>query len=311
MIHSPFEDFDLYGYFINLVKQIPEGKVTSYAILSRALGDPVSALACAYMQSVLRGDPYAPFHRVVRAGGEIAGYNNTEQIRRDSNILRGEGLTVRSGAVKFVKDVMFTDFDTDFPLESMRAEQSKLSDKVSLDDDYDEDLIAAVDVSYVKKRGFASMVYLEDGEHIVKDMLMDATFPYIPGYLFYREYRFVRKLVERFGGTLLIDGNGLLHPRFFGLASATGVCLNKATVGVAKSLLLGKINRNWIIYGDRKVGYQLGKKTIISPGHRISLVSSIKLIKEKYGVSYPEILKSAHSETVRLRRKSLQELEAE
>lgn len=200
MIHSQYEDFDLYDYFTNIVKQIPEGKVTSYAVISRALGDPAAALACAYMQMVQRNDTDAPLHRVIRAGGEIAGYNDLNGIKSDSALLRGEGLTVSSGKVKFVSEAMFTDFDTDFPLESMREEQNRLSEDVSLEDDFDADLLSAVDVSYLKKSGFASMVYVEDGEDIVRNNVMDATFPYIPGYLFYREYRFVKKLAEKFGG---------------------------------------------------------------------------------------------------------------
>lgn len=310
MINSPYEDYDLYGYFLNLVNQIPEGRVTSYVELARALGDQVAALACAYMQATLRKSDDAPFHRIVRASGQIAGFTNLQGIKRNSDLLREEGLTVRSGAVKYINEAMFNDFETDYPLESMREEQNRLSDKVSLEDDFDEDVIGAVDVSYMEIDGFGSMVFKEDGEWIERNVTLDASFPYIPGYLFYREYRFVKKLVNHFDGTVLIDGNGLLHPRMFGLASATGVCLNKATVGVAKSLLLGKIRRNWVIYSDRKVGYMLRKNTIISPGHRISLESSVDLIRERYDNSYPDILKRAHNNTVKLRKSYGEEVEA-
>ncbi len=310
LINSPFEEFDLYSYFINLVKQIPEGKVTSYREMATALGDRVSAVACAYMQSALRGQDDIPLHRLVRASGELGGYNSPDEIRENSRILRGEGITVTSGRVKFMESHLFSDFDTDYPLEKMREEQERMSERLSLEDDYDEDILGAVDVSYDALKGYAHFVYEEDGEYIGSDAVMDANFPYIPGYLFYREYRFVKSLARNFPGTLLIDGNGIIHPRFFGLASETGVCLNKATVGIAKSLLLGNIKQNLIVYRGREIGYMLNSGTIISPGHRISLESSIGLIKEKYNHAYPDLMKVAHNNTVRLRRNEAQLKEA-
>lgn len=300
--NSSFEDFDLYSYFLRLVEQIPEGKVASYLDLAKALGDPVAAVSCAYMQYALQNTENVPLHRVVRVSGDLGGYRSLEAIKGDTLKLREEGLVVRSGRVKFVKDHLFSDFETDYPLEKMKEEQKELSERVSLEDDFDGETVGAVDVSYDKKYGYASFSYYEDKDYLNTDFTGEATFPYIPGYLFYREYRFVKQLAKDFDGTLLIDGNGLLHPRFFGLASATGVCLNKATVGVAKSLLLGQVKRNWVIYRDMKVGYVLNKNTIISPGNRFSLQSSVDFIIERFNQTYPEILRVAHNNTVKLRR---------
>lgn len=310
VISSPYEDFDLYTYFVELVKQIPEGKVASYLEIAKALGDPVAAVSCAYMQSELREAQNVPLHRVVRASGELGGYKTIEEVRGDTARLRDEGLTVRSGKVKFVDSHRFTDFETEYPLEKMKGEQEKLSERVSMDDDFDEDLIGAVDVSYDGRKGYAAFSYAEDDEYISRNRSMDANFPYIPGFLFYREYRFIKQLARNFGGTLLIDGNGLIHPRFFGLASATGVFLNKATIGVAKSLLLGRVKHNWVLYRDRKIGYVLNRNTIISPGHRISVDSSVDFMIGKYNHVYPEILKIAHNSTVKLRREQTKILEA-
>lgn len=311
VIYSPYENFDLYRYFAKLVEQIPEGRVASYSQLADALGDRKAALACAYMQSVLKEADDLPLHRVIKSTGDLGGYRTLHDVRTNSSVLREEGMTVTSGKVKFTRDHWYTDFETDFPLEGMREEQVKLSDNLSLEDDFDSDLIGAVDVSYDGMNGYASFVYDEDGTSIETKATMDATFPYIPGYLFYREFRYIRKLASGFNGTLFIDGNGLLHPRLFGLASAAGVCMNKATLGVAKSLLLGKVRRNWVMYNDQKVGYILAKRTIISPGHKISLESGIDLVKERYGHNYPAILKSAHDGTVRLRKEKEEERKAE
>lgn len=306
MINTPYEDFDLYSYFVKLVSQIPEGKISTFREIAIALGDVVSAAACAYMQNVFRRRDDIPLHRVIRASGELGGYRTEDEARKDSKILREEGMTVTSGRVKFIEPLLFNDFETSYPLEKMRGEQAKLSENLSLEDDFDEDIIGAADVSYDMWKGYAHFVYLEEGEQVGRDLVMKADFPYIPGYLFYREYRFVKKLAKNFQGTILIDGNGILHPRGFGLASETGVCLNKATVGVAKSLLLGQVKQSWIIYEGKKVGCVLGKHSIVSPGHRISLESSINLIKSRYNERYPELLRVAHNNTVRIRKEEYQ-----
>lgn len=302
VLHSPYEDYDLYSFFLRLVRQIPEGKVSTYREIAAAMGDSRAAAASAYMQATLASSDQAPFHRLIRASGELGGYRTLDEIRNDSVQLREEGITVTSGRVKFIRDHLFDEFETDYPLQQMKDEQVSMAERVSLEDDFDEDIIGAVDVSYDGRDGFGVIAFREDGEYIIGDTVLPADFPYIPGYLFYREYRFIKKLAINFDGTLLIDGNGLIHPRYFGLASASGVYMNKATVGVAKTLLLGKIRRNWVIYGDRQVGYIAGKHTIISPGHRISLESSVQMITDNYGKTYPDILKVAHNGTVSLRR---------
>jgi deoxyinosine 3'endonuclease (endonuclease V) len=62
--------------------------------------------------------------------------------------------------------------------------------------------------------------------------------PYVPAFLAYREAPLVRSLVLRHKqdlDVLLVDGNGILHPRRFGLASAIGVECGVRTIGVAKT----------------------------------------------------------------------------
>ena len=68
-----------------------------------------------------------------------------------------------------------------------------------------------------------------------------ADFPYVPGYLSFRE---APAVLEAFAGlgcrpdVLMLDGQGIAHPRRFGLASHVGVLLDLPTVGVTNRLLL-------------------------------------------------------------------------
>ncbi len=303
MLHSRFEDFDLYSYFAHLVDQIPEGKVTSFKEIAQALGDPVAALAAAYMQRILRGSIH-PVHRIVSLNGKLGGYRSTDTIRSDSELLRNEGVYVTSGSVLDFSSINFNDFDTYFPLASMREEQDRYSKEVSLEDDFDPDTIGGVDVSYDDWTGYACFVRTEDKDYIKSESVKKLRFPYIPGYLFYREYPFIRGLAGKFQGTLLLDGNGILHPRYFGLASSAGVFMGNATIGVAKSLLLGSVKNNRVLYGGREVGYIMNRRTIVGPGHKITLESSIRLIGNLYGRNYPGILRIAHNGTVSLRKKA-------
>lgn len=304
MIESRFENFDLYGYFKKLVEQIPEGSIATFRDLAVALGDQGAALACAYMQKIMRpGD--TPMYRLVAIRGNLGGYRDENQMRLDSALLREEGLSVSSGTVIDYRGSLFNDFETSYPLSGMKQEQERYAPYVSLEDDFDPDIIGAVDVSYDDQRGYAYFVYMEDGEAIASEVVGVLRFPYIPGYLFYREYRFIKPLSKRFPGTILIDGNGILHPRFFGLASSAGVFMGKATVGVAKSLLLGAVKYNTVTINGNVVGTILGKRAIVSPGNRISVESSAELLKSHYGSGYPALLRRAHNGTVALRRRSM------
>ncbi len=83
--------------------------------------------------------------------------------------------------------------------------------------------------------------------------------PYIPGFLAFREVPHLlscfRELREGFWPqVILVDGNGVLHPRGFGLASHLGVLLDLPTIGVGKNLLcVDGLERKDLHYQD-KVG---------------------------------------------------------
>jgi deoxyribonuclease V len=136
-------------------------------------------------------------------------------------------------------------------------------------------------------------------------------FPYVPGYLSFREAPAIlaalKKLREK-PDLILCDGQGLAHPRSFGLACHLGVLADIPSIGVAKSRLIGDHDRlperkgAWapLLVDGERVGAVLRTRTGVRPlyisvGHRISLRTAIKyvlLCTTKYRL--PETTRHAH-----------------
>jgi len=123
--------------------------------------------------------------------------------------------------------------------------------------------VGGLDISFIvgdDVNACACYVILDSHSNIlykqVKMVQIDA--PYIPGFLAFREFRFLADLVEEqialtpelTPEVLMIDGNGILHPNRAGIASHLGVELNIPSIGVAKNLHmlpeLGDIDRKSI-----------------------------------------------------------------
>lgn len=121
-----------------------------------------------------------------------------------------------------------------------------------------------------------------------------ASFPYIPGLLSFREIPVLLDALDRLGqkpDLLLCDGQGLAHPRRFGLACHLGVLTDIPSIGVAKSLLVGehaplpRARGTWrpLIHKDEVVGAALRTCTGVAPvyvsiGHRVSLETAIDCV---------------------------------
>jgi len=152
-----------------------------------------------------------------------------------------------------------------------------------------------------------------------KHVIAKIDFPYIPGFLSFREGPPIIKVFKKLQNTpdiLLVDGNGILHPRGIGLASHVGLLLNVTSIGVAKSLLCGKFKKvkgvgsySPIIYEDRTIGYAYKSKKnckpiFISPGHRVSFKTSLKIVKEcigKYKLPIPLRLAHFHANEIKMK----------
>lgn len=187
-------------------------------------------------------------------------------------------------------------------------------------------LIAGVDVSYSKKskKLFAAVVVVSFPELELqekKGRIDKATFPYIPGLLFFREGKAVVKALgalENEPDLLMVDGHGLAHPRNFGIASHLGVIFNKPSLGVAKKPLSGKFSpprekpgsKSPIIKDGQRVGLALRTKAQCQPiyvslGHLVDLESSYEIVlKTTTKYRLPEPVRLAHIFSNELRSKS-------
>jgi len=120
-------------------------------------------------------------------------------------------------------------------------------------------------------------------------------FPYVPGLLSFRELPTLLAAFQRLRHApdlIFCDGHGYAHPRRFGIASHLGLLLDRPTIGVAKSVLVGKYRQPPATAGkhapliDPKSGEVIGaalrtrkgaQPVFVSLGHRISLPRAIEL----------------------------------
>ncbi len=177
--------------------------------------------------------------------------------------------------------------------------QEKLKKKLILKDDFESiENIAGVDVAYKDDKAVCAVVIMNRNKIILKKTRKStAKFPYIPGFFAFREAPPIIKTVKGIKNKidiLLVNGHGIAHPRGFGLASHVGLILNLPTIGIASSLLCGEVRDGYIFLNNKKVGYQY-RKIYVSPGHRISLPSSIQIVKGcMHAHRLPEPLHRAH-----------------
>jgi deoxyribonuclease V len=136
-------------------------------------------------------------------------------------------------------------------------------------------------------------------------------FPYVPGYLSFRECPSALAALAQLPSApdmVLCDGQGIAHPRRFGIACHIGVLTELPTIGVAKSRLCGVHDEPadkrgaWtpLRDGAEVIGAVLRtrvgvKPLYVSPGHRVSLESAIDIVMRcttKYRL--PETTRAAH-----------------
>ena len=136
-------------------------------------------------------------------------------------------------------------------------------------------------------------------------------FPYVPGLLSFREIPAILQALDKLAqppDLLLCDGQGLAHPRRFGLACHLGLLTDIPAIGVAKSRLIGSHGAlpaekgAWVplTHKGEVIGAVLRTRSGVKPlyisiGHRISLESAIRYVlacTTRYKL--PETTRAAH-----------------
>ena len=180
--------------------------------------------------------------------------------------------------------------------------QKLLSKKVikEIPNDFSPKIITGVDISYSKKSNIAVVMAVStdiSGEKIIEKKYFEyeAKFPYISGFLGFREVPYFRKVLlslKKKPDLILVDGFGILHPRLFGSAAHLGVIIHKSTIGIGKSKFVGKAEHipdrpnNWayITFNGKILGAILkpntGKPIYISVGNLIDLETAINIVIE-------------------------------
>ena len=175
--------------------------------------------------------------------------------------------------------------------------QHELRHRVRLEDAHSPvETIAGIDVGYDKTHNLARavVVILQKPEwHMQRSAVAYATPPlaYIPGLLSFREMPAILRALDilpRRPDLLMVDGQGIAHPRRLGIAAHLGVYLDMPAIGVAKSRLSGKYSEPDneagasapLIDNGEMLGTVLRSRTgckplFISPGHRISHDSAL------------------------------------
>ena len=183
-------------------------------------------------------------------------------------------------------------------------------------------LVAGADLAYRRDgRAWAAVALVRLPDCSVVEVATATgrpSFPYVPGYLSFREGPL---LMEAFGklrqtpDLCLFDGQGLAHPRRFGLACHLGVLLDLPSVGCAKSRLVGEYREPGAKRGEwsplrldnRIVGAVLRSRDdvnaiFVSPGHRISLRGALRWVLACTRVRVPEPIRLAEQVVNRLKR---------
>ena len=179
--------------------------------------------------------------------------------------------------------------------------QKQLAFEVIREDRFTERVktVAGIDLGYDIKtdtsRAVVVVLSFPELELIEKsEAILPIQFPYVPGLLSFRETPVAVKALEKLENApdlILCDGQGIAHPRRFGIACHIGIIADVPTIGVAKSILVGKFEylgepRGSIaplIHRKEQIGAALRTREKVQPiyisiGHRISLETAVNYV---------------------------------
>ncbi len=203
-------------------------------------------------------------------------------------------------------------------MEDARAIQVRMASQVSKSNAIPENasLVVGTDISAPDAngmaRGAAVVMSLPELQVVEVKCVVDRPgFPYVPGLLSFRESPLVSGALERLTTRpdfLLVDGQGLAHPRRFGLACHLGLLADIPAIGCAKSILVGKHgpldneqgSQAPMEHKGEVVGTALRTRTGVSPifvsiGHKVDLPSARRWVLACCGqYRMPEPTRLAH-----------------
>jgi deoxyribonuclease V len=186
-------------------------------------------------------------------------------------------------------------------------------------------LVAGADIAISKNPplAYAGVVVLSFPDLKIvetQQSVLELAFPYIPGLLAFRESPALLKTFEKLRhepDLVMIDGQGLAHPRGFGIACHIGLWLEKPTIGCAKSRLFGEHGPLGHERGSRTpltgnqnrvIGTVLRTKdntnpVYVSVGHRIDLPAAVRYTLDcARGYRIPEPTRQADLFVGRIKR---------
>ncbi|MDA8189684.1 MAG: deoxyribonuclease V [Dehalococcoidales bacterium] len=177
-------------------------------------------------------------------------------------------------------------------------------------------MVAGVDMALGRfsRIGRGAVVVLDYPSLAVREVQVvevEIQFPYIPGLLSFREAPVVLQAFARLSSSpdlVFVDGQGIAHPRRFGIASHLGVLLDTPTIGCAKSILVGHQGELGLEAGsvaplvdrDEVVGMAVRTKAKVKPvyasiGHKVDLDAAVHWILAcRRGYRLPEPTRLAH-----------------
>ena len=293
---------DLDGPLTRLVQQIPQGRVTTYGELAKALGDRVAARWVGHFALDHPHDRNCRCHRIVRSDGQLGLY--IEGSRAKAKRLLADNVEVRHGRVDLLRYGCQLTLDEP-PLTRLREVQQSMIAQVRLAPARGPwRLAAGVDVSYADPELGVAAYALTDvasNELIWSTTISQSVhFPYIPSFLAFRELPLMWLVLakaarqRRVADVILVDGSGLLHHRHAGIATHLGVLARRATVGVTKKRLFGSVAHRDLAPsesspvtddGGRVIGvalqrHRLSQRPIyVSPGHLTDVAQAEQIVR--------------------------------
>jgi len=207
--------------------------------------------------------------------------------------------------------------DWNLTISESRELQKRLASEVSrVGNVIEPRFIAGVDVSIRKSRGIgtAAAVILEYPELNVIEIKVvtgEINFPYVPGLLSFREAPLILQCCGKLEHTpdlIMVDGQGIAHPRRLGIAAHLGLFFGIPTIGCAKSRLCGEYqipgiepgNFEELVDNHETIGVVLRTKSATKPvfisiGHKISIEDAIFWVMRCCrGYRLPEPIRFAH-----------------